>query len=170
MMEKQSVETILRRFNEADVRYLVVGGLAVVAHGYVRFTADFDLMLDLEDEENVRLALSVLKSEGYTPRVPVSIEMFADGEMRKSWHKQKNLLVFSLWSDRHAQTEVDIFVSNPIDFKEAFSRSELKQGANGIAMRVVALQDLLHLKAEAARPKDLLDIEYLQRLPREEKL
>lgn len=169
MMEKHSVETILRRFNEADVRYLVVGGVAVAAHGYLRFTADFDLMLDLENEENVRLALGILKSEGYTPRISVPIEQFSDGEMRKSWHEQKNLLVFSLWSDRHAQTEIDIFVSNPIEFNEAFARSEIKRGANGTAMRVVALQDLLHLKAEAGRPKDLLDIEYLQRLPREEK-
>ncbi len=168
-MEKRSVETILRHFNEAGVRYLVVGGMAVVAHGYVRFTADFDLMLDLENEENVRLALNALKNEGYAPRIPVSIEMFADGETRKNWHEQRNLLVFSLWSDRHAQTEIDIFVFNPLDFTAAFARSELKHSASGIAMRVVALPDLLHLKAEAGRPKDLLDIQYLQRLPQEEK-
>jgi hypothetical protein len=28
-----------------DVRYLIVGGLAVVAYGYVRFTQEIDLVI-----------------------------------------------------------------------------------------------------------------------------
>ena len=39
-MERRSIEVIIRALNEAHVRYLIAGGLAVVAHGYVRFTAD----------------------------------------------------------------------------------------------------------------------------------
>lgn len=42
MTAKVLVE-VLRTLNEHEVRYLVVGGLAVVAHGYVRFTKDLDL-------------------------------------------------------------------------------------------------------------------------------
>jgi hypothetical protein len=34
------IETIVRALNESGVRYLIAGGLAVVAHGYVRFTAE----------------------------------------------------------------------------------------------------------------------------------
>lgn len=165
-MEKHSVETVIRRFNESGVRYLVVGGLAVVAHGYVRFTADFDLMLDLENAENVRIALEVLKSAGYTPRVPVPIEQFADVDLRMMWQTQKNLLVFSLWSDQHPQTEIDLFVSNPLDFSAAYERSVLHHSEN-VAMRVVALEDLIFLKEQANRPKDQIDIEYLRRAPRD---
>ena len=47
-MEKHSVDAIVGALNMANVRYLVAGGLAVVAHGYVRFTADIDLIVDLE--------------------------------------------------------------------------------------------------------------------------
>ncbi len=166
-MEKRSVEAIVNGLNVAGARYLIVGGLAVVAHGYVRFTADFDLMLDLEDEENVRLALEVLKNAGYTPRVPVPIEQFANAELRTMWQTQKNLLVFSLWSAQHPQTEIDIFVSNPLDFEAAFARAKIYVSANGSAMRIVALEDLLQLKAEAGRAKDLLDIEQLERLTAE---
>jgi len=39
--------------NEAGVRFLVAGGLAVNAHGYVRFTKDADLVIDLT-AENIR--------------------------------------------------------------------------------------------------------------------
>ncbi len=45
-MTSSSVQAIIQALNEAGVRYLVVGGLAVVAHGHVRFTADVDLVLD----------------------------------------------------------------------------------------------------------------------------
>jgi len=41
-MEKHSVDAIVGALNMANVRYLVAGGLAVVAQGYVRFTADVD--------------------------------------------------------------------------------------------------------------------------------
>jgi hypothetical protein len=33
--------------NKANIRYVVVGGLATVLHGYVRLTVDIDLAVDL---------------------------------------------------------------------------------------------------------------------------
>ena len=42
-MELRSIEAIIRALNDAQVKYLVVGGLAVNAHGYERFTKDVDL-------------------------------------------------------------------------------------------------------------------------------
>ena len=53
-MKLADVEAILRALNDANVRYLIVGGLAVVAHGYVRYTADVDIVLDLERENTLR--------------------------------------------------------------------------------------------------------------------
>ena len=69
-MEKRSIEAVIGALNEDRVRYLVAGGLAVVAHGYVRFTADLDLVLDLQ-EDNLRRAVSSLSRLGYRPRAPV---------------------------------------------------------------------------------------------------
>lgn len=44
--------------NEAQIRYVVVGGLAVIAHGYVRYTMTFrDRLLWLQDAD--RLAASL---------------------------------------------------------------------------------------------------------------
>jgi hypothetical protein len=76
------------------VRYLIVGGLAVVAHGYVRFTADFDVVLDLE-AENVQRALGVFKSLGYVPRVPVPIEQFAEAICGKLGARQRHGGIFA---------------------------------------------------------------------------
>ena len=58
-MELRSVELIARNLNGEDIRYLVVGGLAVNAHGYGRFTQDLDLVIGLEPR-NVERALRAL--------------------------------------------------------------------------------------------------------------
>ena len=50
-METGSVEEIVSSLNGAGARYLIAGGLAVVAHGYVRLTADLDIILDLDHPE-----------------------------------------------------------------------------------------------------------------------
>ncbi len=42
-MKLASLEAIVRALNEGSVRYLIAGGLAVNAHGYVRLTQDVDL-------------------------------------------------------------------------------------------------------------------------------
>ncbi len=48
------IEQVLGALNCAQVRYLVVGGVAVVLHGYLRTTADLDLVLHLERENALR--------------------------------------------------------------------------------------------------------------------
>ncbi len=59
------------------VRYVVVGGLATVLHGYARLTADIDLMVDLEPEE-LRKSIDALAGYGMVPRLPVDPYGFAD--------------------------------------------------------------------------------------------
>lgn len=63
--------------NAAGVRYVIVGGLAVMAHGYQRTTVDLDLVVQLVPQ-NLLTALEALASLGYQPRIPVSAEQFAD--------------------------------------------------------------------------------------------
>lgn len=43
-MKLQSFEAVVGALNDAGVRYLIAGGLAVNAHGYLRFTHDVDLI------------------------------------------------------------------------------------------------------------------------------
>lgn len=53
-MEVHSIETIVRALNDAKVKYLIVGGLAVNAHGFVRLTRDVSLVLGLEPANAAR--------------------------------------------------------------------------------------------------------------------
>jgi hypothetical protein len=74
-MQKSSVEEIVRVLGQHRVRYLIVGGFAVAAHGYLRFTADVDLVVAL-DHENLASAIAAFGSLQYRPRAPVAIEDF----------------------------------------------------------------------------------------------
>ncbi|MGQ0733090.1 MAG: nucleotidyl transferase AbiEii/AbiGii toxin family protein [Acidobacteriota bacterium] len=162
-MQKGSVEAIIAALNRADVRYLVAGGLAVVAHGHVRFTADLDVILDL-DEPNVGRALNALSDLGYRPRAPVALAEFADATIRASWVREKGLTVFSLWSDAHTATEIDVFVEAPLEFDAAYARASRMEVSPGVVATFVSFDDLLALKQRAARPQDLQDVGALRRL------
>jgi len=160
-MEHASVVAIVEALNAAGVRYLVVGGLAVVAHGHVRFTADLDLVLDMAPE-NLRAAMGAFDGLGYRPRAPVPIRDFADPARRAEWIRDKGLTVFSLWSAAHPATEVDLFVASPFeDFAAAYARAAHREISSGIAAPFVSLDDLVALKRAAGRPQDLADVERL---------
>ncbi len=156
-MQKQSVETILVALNRAKVRYLVVGGLAVVAHGFVRFTADLDLVLDPE-RESLRRAIEALTALGYRARAPVPFADFENPEKRQEWTREKGLTVFSLFSAEHPATEIDLFVEPPFDFGRAYAQAvRLEVGPDVIATFVSRL-DLVEMKRRAGRPQDLADL------------
>ena len=156
------VERVLAALNRENVRYLVAGGVAVVLHGYLRTTADLDLIIELETE-NVRRALGALGSLGYRPRAPVSADDFADRSIRESWIRENNLQVFSMWSERAPALEVDLFVREPFDFDAAYSSTEeLRLGTTSV--RVVPRQLLIDMKRKAGRPRDLEDAEALKAL------
>src|SRR5208283_1148005 len=130
-MEVRSLEAIVRALNEAEVQYLIVGGLAVVAHGYVRFTADVDLVL-LVDRDNLLRAVAALKSLDYRARAPVKFDEFVDPANRRKWASEKGMTVFSLLSPRHPATEIDLFLEPPTDFPSAYASAVRQEIAPGL--------------------------------------
>ena len=62
-MRVASLESVVRALNDAAVPFLVVGGIAVNAHGYGRLTLDLDLVLELTPE-HIRSAFRALDRLG----------------------------------------------------------------------------------------------------------
>ncbi|MEO6773829.1 MAG: nucleotidyl transferase AbiEii/AbiGii toxin family protein [Kofleriaceae bacterium] len=164
-MEPSDFDAIFVALQVAHVRYLVVGGVAVVLHGSPRFTADLDLVIAL-DGANIRAAISALGALGYTSRAPVPVEQLAEPAMRRLWIEEKHLVVFSLWSPAHPATEIDIFVEEPFPFDEAYARGT-RADLGTSSVTVASIPDLIALKRQAGRPKDLLDIEALEAIAKE---
>lgn len=162
-MESNSIAAIVRALNDSGARYLVAGGLAVVAHGYVRLTMDLDLIIGLQDE-NLRRAMAALRDLGYRPKVPVPLEDFAISANRSRWIAEKGMIVFQVVSDRFRTVPIDIFVREPFDFDSVYARASVFEVAEQVGVRVVPLPELLVMKETANRPKDQIDLLYLRRL------
>jgi hypothetical protein len=162
-MEFSHMEQIFGALNDAQVRYLVVGGLAVIAHGYLRYTNDLDLVIELDDA-NVRRAMEVLTALGYRAKVPVDAVEFANPLTRASWILDKGMRVFQLVSERFAREPIDVFVKEPFNVRAELATCEWLPVGPTLKIPVVSRRQLLAMKQEAGRPKDLLDIEYLEKL------
>lgn len=160
-MKLDTFEDVARVLNEADVRYLVAGGLAVNAHGYVRFTADIDLVIAL-DADNIHSAFAALARIGYRPAVPVTASQFADATERQRWIEEKGMQVLNFFSDRHRETSVDVFVYEPFDFEREFERALAGEIAPGVPARFVSIPTLIRMKEAAGRARDLDDIRHLR--------
>jgi len=156
------VEAIVRALNAAGVQYLIVGGLAVNAHGYVRLTRDVDIVLQL-DPANVSRGLNALVEIGYSMSIPAKPEDFANPALREDWRRNKGMITLKLWSDEHQRTPVDIFVYEPFDFAKERAIATTLEVCPGLPAYVVSLETLLKMKREAGRPQDLVDIDELQR-------
>lgn len=159
-MKLKSIRDIFQALNEAGIKYLLAGGLAVVAHGYVRFTADIDIILGM-GKKNLINAMQVFETLGYKPRAPVKLNDFVSAEKRTEWIDKKGLTVFSLWNPDEPATEIDIFVKLPVNFEAAYAMGEDFNLFDNVTVKTLGLEDLLVLKKQAGRPKDLDDIEKL---------
>ncbi len=87
-------EKIFKNLNTAKIKYLVVGGVAVNLHGYVRFTGDLDLLVLLE-EKNLEKISKVMKKLGYSERLPVSVMSLKDEKQVNEWLEKKNMKAFT---------------------------------------------------------------------------
>jgi len=160
-MRLASFESIAQALHDASVRYLIAGGLAVNAHGYLRFTKDVDVVLQLEGA-NVRRALAALAALGYRPAIPVRIEEFADPAKRRTWVTEKGMQVFQLWSDAHVETPIDVFVDEPFPFDEEYGRALVRPLGPGLDVRFVSIATLIRMKDAADREQDRIDIANLR--------
>jgi hypothetical protein len=153
--------TIASALEEAQVRYLVAGGLAVAAHGYLRYTKDVDLVVQLVPD-NIQRAFSALEQLGYRPTVPINSTQFSDSKLRESWIREKGMQVLQFWCDAHIETPIDVFVTEPFPFAEEFDRALVKPLSGSTPIRFVSVMTLIKMKEAAGRPQDLDDIQHLR--------
>ena len=161
-MRAHAVLDIIRILDFAKLRYLVVGGYAVIAHGYVRATMDLDLVPDHADETRLRRALRELATVGFVPRAPVPREAFADPVERERWITEKDMMVFSARREVDGRTDaVDLFLRSPFDFDAAWNEAHTQTVPGGMPIHFVDLERLLVMKRAADRVQDRLDIQNL---------
>ena len=146
----------------ARVRFVVVGGLALILHGLDRLTADVDLVIDLSTE-NVRDAVLALSNSGYRPMAPVNPTELADPARRHEWQTTRNMQVFSFWDSTNQRPTVDIMLDPVVTFDALWADAKTVT-LGGYPLRVASIAQLILLKQVAGRPQDRADIERLKAL------
>ena len=167
-MNLESLQAVIREFNTRGVRYVIAGGLAVSAHGYVRTTMDIDIAIDLVTD-NVEATFRALASIGYQPIVPVTAQSLADPLERRRWISEKGMQVLNFFSDQHKATAVDIFVVEPFDFQTEYDGALVANIGADLQARFISIQSLILMKEAAGRPRDLDDAQHLRWIVAEQK-
>ncbi|MCY7353053.1 MAG: hypothetical protein LH606_20750, partial [Cytophagaceae bacterium] len=135
----------IRRLNEENVKYLVIGGYAVIAHGYVRTTIDLDLLV-ATSEENARNIIRVLLENGF------ETEQF---ELRDFTQKPNfvSIRIGAHWIELMTETL-------GLNFEEAYA-NRLLTVFDGVTIPYLNLADLIRNKKAVGRLKDQVDLENL---------
>jgi len=155
--------TVFEGLTKDGICYLVAGGFAVNFHQVQRATVDLDLILQIE-RANILKFVALMKNLGFSPRVPVRPEDFADNAVRTRWITEKQMMVFSFVHHRNPFEVIDVFCDEPIPFDELWAE-RLEVSAFGFTIPVVGKAHLIALKKRANREKDNYDIEQLKKTP-----
>ena len=143
----QDFRDLLRALSDAEAGFLVVGAYAVSFHSEPRATAGLDIWIE-STPDNARRVHAALAAFG-APLADLSPANLATPEV-----------VFQMGV---APRRIDILTSiTGVTFAEAWpDRSEAAYG--DARFPVIGLEALIRNKRALGRPKDLLDLEMLQR-------
>lgn len=153
---------LLKMMAEADVEFVLVGGLAVALHGYQRLTMDVDVVLAM-DEGNLHKFISAAKANKMKPTIPVALDSLARPELIEQWHREKGMLAFSLRGAETMATALDVLVKPVVPFAD-LRRDAVMTAIGDIRVPVASIEHLVAMKSGTGRGKDAVDIEELRKI------
>ena len=157
-----SMFDLLKTLADAEVEFVLVGGLAVALQGYQRVTMDVDVVLAM-DEGNLQKFLSVAKANNLRPTMPVELDALARPELIEQWYREKGMLAFSVRGPEALATVMDILVSPVIPYPDLRREATMIE-IGTIRIPVASVEHLIAMKTGTGRSKDLIDIEELRKI------
>ncbi|CAL1520505.1 DUF6036 family nucleotidyltransferase [Chitinophaga sp. MM2321] len=137
----------IRALNNQGVDYILVGGYAVILHGYRRATGDMDVWVNSTKDNYLKLTRAF--AEFGLPLFDMTEDKFLNTEEA------------DVFSFGRSPVGIDILTKlKGVDFKEAYSISQIFEDDN-LKVRYLHLNSLIQAKKAAGRHKDLDDIEKL---------
>jgi tRNA nucleotidyltransferase/poly(A) polymerase len=138
------LQDVFASLSNHDVRYVVIGGIAVVLHGVPRATFDLDILIDATPANVENLLQAFLDAGLGTATLTTPEEVLANE--------------ITVFKDR---VRIDVQTSTPgLSFTDAWSHRETME-YRGQCFQVVSKADLIAAKRAAGRPVDLEDVRLL---------
>lgn len=136
----------IEALNDNEVEYVLVGGMAVILHGYVRGTGDMDIWVN-KTKDNYRKLVKAFAQFGM-PVFDMTEDAFLGNE-------------FDVWGIGVQPVRIEIMTAvKGLNFEETYSQSQF-YNEDGLQIRFIHLNHLLQAKKAAGRFRDLDDIEQL---------
>jgi hypothetical protein len=145
---------LIEALHEHEVRFVVVGGVAVAAHGYVRATADLDLVPEHERDNLERLAHALRSLDATLPEAGGA--PFDLGRHLGELMKRRN---FSLDTRLGG---IDVIQDVPgLSSFSTLDEDAVETDVLGVPVRICSLAELRRMKQATGRAQDLADLEHL---------
>jgi hypothetical protein len=136
----------LKIFNARNVRYLVIGGYAVIQYAEPRYTKDLDVWIST-DVENAKAIYTALREFG-APLTDLTVKDFSE----EGYFFQMGV----------PPVRVDVLMGIPgLQFEEAWGRRVVVD-FDGLPVSFISKQDLISAKRASGRPQDLIDADLLE--------
>lgn len=151
-----SFATMLHGLRSAEVKFVVIGGLAATAHGSRRVTDDVDICYDTGKANIMRLAELLAKWKAYPRGIEEGLPFFMD---------ERQFRTTPLMTLTTSEGFIDVLdvVKGVGDYSKCRQRSKYIE-AFGIRFRVIDLDALIDSKKAAGRPKDIDQLPELEAL------
>jgi len=152
---------LLQALSDGQVQYVLVGGLAVQLHGFLRSTFDIDLVLAMNDG-NLSRFIAVAQGYGLVPVIPVPMDSLRNARLIDQWQREKGMLAFALREPRIGGSVVDVLVRSDVPYDRLMANAVAGE-LFGRKVWIASIDDLLVMKRIANRPKDQLDTQRSKR-------
>ncbi len=153
-----SLLQLLQRLNEAQVEYILVGGMAAVLHGAPVATMDVDVVHRRTPANVARLLALLASLEAHYRGQPAGrILMPTTAALMGSGHNNLATVLGPL--------DLLCELAPGVGFDELLPDTECRS-AGDFTIRIPTLRKLIEIKADTARPKDLLLLPILLKLDR----
>lgn len=145
---------LLHGLSEAQVDYVVIGGVAVVIQGSPRFTGDLDISYATDPDNLSRLG-DLLTALGARLRgVEADLPFVADARTLE----QTEMLTLAT-----RDGDLDLLANPPgSPGYESLKRKASRVELDGATILVASIEDLIAMKTATSRPQDLVDLESLE--------
>lgn len=140
---------LLDDLNGAGVRYVLIGGIALIRHGVVRATRDIDAVFD-PDSDNVERIRSLIDKWGATR--PDGSPIPDDGIAA-----DRTIHV----STPHGELDLLSEAAAAMPFSDLLARAETRR-VDGVQAPICSLADLVAMKRSVGRERDLVDLADLE--------
>lgn len=146
---QEDFRDFFKALNDQEVKYILVGGLAVVLHGHARVTGDMDIWVECTEDNYKKLEKAFHQFQ--MPVFDMTLEKFL------------NTTDNDVFSFGRNPVGIDVMTSvKGIEFDKSYKASSVFDD-DGLPIRIVHINHLIEAKRTSGRLKDLDDIHQLQK-------